>query len=209
MCLVERRTGAEQGTVTVAPLSSSVTDRRDSRPPLFFRHPRPSLVSDFRPFASSSSHTHHVLLSPASPRGAAATPKCGTERRPLSRALDELRRRLGTLALVQDSTQEGRCRRCARIAILQDSYCAWRPKEELWNPGSLADEQEVHTAFRTGGLDPDKNPRLAKALVAAKEAGVPKANIEGAFARVSNPEDTGFGGRSMSAFCLQCWSPRS
>lgn len=43
----------------------------------------------------------------------------------------------------------------------------------------------MHTAFRTGGLDPDKNPRLAAALKTAKEAGVPKANIESAFARVS------------------------
>lgn len=48
-----------------------------------------------------------------------------------------------------------------------------------------ADGQEVHTAFRIGGLDPEKNPRLAKALALAKDAGVPKANIEGAFARVS------------------------
>lgn len=43
----------------------------------------------------------------------------------------------------------------------------------------------MFTAFRTGGLDPDKNPRLAAALARAKDAGVPKSNIENAFARVS------------------------
>lgn len=50
--------------------------------------------------------------------------------------------------------------------------------------------REIYVAVKNGGADPDSNPKLRAALVSAREANMPKDNIERAISKASG-EDSG------------------
>lgn len=107
--------------------SARCSDRRDSRPPLFFRHPDLSLRISGHCLSSFPHRPCHLQTNVGPLFLPTATPKCPAAspgRWAVPRSVYHCLRGLGTLALVQDPTQEGCCRRCAWNAVLQDPHCA-------------------------------------------------------------------------------------
>jgi YebC/PmpR family DNA-binding regulatory protein len=48
--------------------------------------------------------------------------------------------------------------------------------------------REIHVAVKTGGTDPNSNPKLRAALINAREANMPKDNVERAISKASGEE---------------------
>lgn len=158
----------------------------ETRPPLFVRAAgrrrvarisEPALALLHCPFPVSQ-HRHHVrprprLLAAATARHArtppprrrpAPAPGPELRRRPVPRPQHDGARRLGPLALVQDPAQEGRRRRRARHAVLQDPHGASRPPQR-WRPRCRARPRSGLAAGPLRGSDspPDRRDRRAHA----------------------------------------------